>query len=126
VIGWLIFAGYLLLAAVTSRALMRIIMTRTVCTICKEGWFTGRCFSPWRHQVFGGVDYASPQRVPMGEVMPRSILIGVVAVLAGLGWPFTGFVVLAMRAPRTSGELARDNADLVARIHDLERSIGPR
>lgn len=123
VIGWLIAAGYLTVSALTSRALMRIVMTRPVCTIHQEGWFTGRCFSSYSHTDLYGKVRPDYKRVPLGELVERPLGIAALMTLAGLAWPFTGLVAVTMHARRTPDEMARHNAEMAEMIRGLERQI---
>jgi hypothetical protein len=116
VIGWGIFFAYLLTSALTGRALLRIIMTRPICKKCREGWFTGKCFY---HGIYDG----PVVRVPFGEVSERPLGIAALATAAGLAWPFTGLVVVVMRASRTPDELARLNAEMSDTIRALEQQL---
>lgn len=122
-IGLTVTGGYLVMSALVARALLRTIMTRPVCGECREGWFAGRCYgSHW--SVFD--KRPLPAWVPLGEVTERPLGIAAVAVLGGLAWPFTGLMLLAMRAPRTPGELHRLTNEQADRIAELERELEAR
>lgn len=119
-IDLLIVSGYFLISGFVSRALLHLFMSREVCTIHREGWFTGRCSTNIHTRNLKEVERTT---APYGELAPRSFEAAMVSVLLGLVWPFTVLVLFAYHGKPTSAELTRKNAQLAQKIKDLQSRI---
>lgn len=118
-IGWGVVLIWVLISALTGRALMRIIISRPVCAHHQKGWFLGSC-----GEMHHGHYFTRPDEMrPLGELTERPVGVATLAALGGLLWPFTLIVVCAMHAKPTSAEMKRRNGEMASEIDRLTRIV---